>query len=124
MQSASGSDGETATAQGGSQSQGAPAVRREGYSDVPVDQVSASDLDGSTVYGVQGDQVSEIGDLTLGSDDAQTIIVDVGGMMGVGERRVEVPFSDLMVLKGDDNGDIRVYVNASEENLSNYPEAQ
>ncbi len=101
-----------------------PAVRREGYSGIPVDQIAASELDGATVYGVQGEEIGEVGELTLSGEEAESVVVDFGGFLGIGERRVEIPFSDLTILQGDDNGEIRVYVDATEENLDSYPEAE
>lgn len=103
---------------------GGPAVRREGYVGVAVGQIEASELEVATVYGVQGEEIGEIGQLRLGGEEAQSVIVDIGGFLGMGERHVEIPFSDLTILQGEDDGDLRVYVDASEERLNSYPEAE
>lgn len=115
---------QTEQAQGGQAGAGGPNVRREGYEGVQVQEVTASELDGATVYGVQGDEVGEIGTLTLSPSQQEVAIIDVGVLLGTDERRVEVPFSDLTLLRGQEDGDIRVYIDASEERLMEYPEAE
>lgn len=112
-------------AQQGDQSQGrAPSVRRDGYTGVEVEQVAASDLNGAVIYGVQGEEIGEIGELIMSREEAQMVIADIGGALGVDEHRVEIPFSDLAILKAEESDDIRVYIDASEERLQNYTEAE
>jgi len=114
---------QTEQAQGGQTEPRGPNVRREGYEGVPADEILASELDGATVHGVQGNEVGEIGTLTLSANQPEVAIIDVGEVLGTGERRVEVPFSDLTFLRGEEDGDIRVYIDASEERLMEYNEA-
>ncbi|MFU8863879.1 MAG: PRC-barrel domain-containing protein [Rhodobacterales bacterium] len=114
---------QTEQAQGGQTEPRGPNVRREGYEGVPADEILASELDGATVHGVQGNEVGEIGTLTLSANQPEVAIIDVGVVLGTDERRVEVPFSDLTFLRGEEDGDIRVYIDASEERLMEYEEA-
>ena len=46
-----------------------PAMQREGYQDVPLEQVTAETLTGATVYGPDDQSVGEVRDLLVGSDD-------------------------------------------------------
>lgn len=103
---------------------GAPNVRREGYEAVEIDQVEMTDLGNATVYGVQDNEVGEAGQLIEVDEQAQTAIVDVGAALGTEERRVEIPFSDMTLLRNQDGSDLRVYIDASEERLMGYPEAE
>lgn len=103
---------------------GAPNVRRDGYEAVEIDEVEMSDLGDATVYGVQDSEVSEVGPMIEVEEDGQIAIVDVAEVLGEEEeRRVEIPFSDMTLLRSEDGDDLRVYIDASEERLMSYPEA-
>ena len=101
-----------------------PAVRRDGYTGVEAEQVAATDLQGAVLYGVQGEEIGEIGELVMSREEAQMVVAEIGGAMGIEERRVEIPFSDLAILQAEESDDIRVYIDANEERLRNYPEAE
>jgi len=101
-----------------------PAVRRDGYTGVEAEQVAATDLQGAVLYGVQGEEIGEIGALVMSREEAQMVVAEIGGAMGIEERRVEIPFSDLAILQAEESDDIRVYIDANEERLRNYPEAE
>lgn len=103
---------------------GAPNVRREGYEAVEIEQVEMSDLGNATVYGVQDNEVGEAGQLIEVDEQAQVALVDVGAALGTEERRVVIPFSDMTLLRNQDGSDLRVYIDASEERLMGYPEAE
>jgi hypothetical protein len=96
-----------------------PAVRRDGYTGVEVEQVAATDIQGAVLYGVQGNDIGEIGALITSREEAQTVVADIGGAMGV-----EIPFADLTILQAEDSSDIRVYINASAQRLQSYPQAE
>ena len=102
---------------------GGPNVRREGYEGVEVEGMELTDLEGAPMFGVQDGEVGEMGRLVLSGEELETVIVDIGDLVGVEEREVEIPFSDLTVLRSESGGDLRVYIDASEERLMNYPEA-
>ncbi|WP_157937645.1 PRC-barrel domain-containing protein [Oceaniglobus roseus] len=100
-----------------------PNVRRDGYERVDLQNLETADLEGTTVYGVRGQDVSEIGELSMAEDQPETVIVDVGALTGADSQRVEIPFTDLTVLRAQGNDDLRVYIDASQERLTGYPEA-
>lgn len=103
---------------------GGPNVRRDGYEMVDVALIPAAELDGASVFGVQGNEVSEIGTLTVAEDDPQSVAVDIGTFMGTEPREVSVPLSELTILHSAEDGDMRAYINASEERLMSYPDAE
>jgi hypothetical protein len=72
---------------------------------------------------VQGNEITEIGTLMTDQTAADTVIVDVGAYLGADERLVRIPLTDLTLLRSTDNGDVRVYIDASEDRLMAYPEA-
>jgi hypothetical protein len=102
---------------------GGPNVRRQGYEMIDVQQVVATELEGALIFGVRGNEVSEIGALTVSVDQSDAVIVDVGGYMGMEARQIIVPVTDLTILHNAENGDLRAYINASDEQLMSYPDA-
>lgn len=100
-----------------------PAVEREGYQTATVEELTTEDLTGARVYGPGDEDVGEIGELLL-TDDGQLdrAVIDVGGFLGIGERHVAVTFDELQIVRSDDGGDVRVYIDSSQEALEQQPE--
>lgn len=115
---------ETATAGDPAIGNARPNVRREGFQTVDLSTMTASDLEGATLYGVNGEDIGEIGNLVITDGAAQDIVADVGGFLGMGERQVRVPMSDITLLESDNGGQLRAYINATEDRLMSYPEAE
>uniref|UniRef100_UPI0026163B14 PRC-barrel domain-containing protein n=1 Tax=uncultured Jannaschia sp. TaxID=293347 RepID=UPI0026163B14 len=103
---------------------GGPLVEREGYTTAQVGEFEVESLTGSNLYGVNDDDIGEIGDLILSSDgQIEGVIVEMGGFLGLGQREVQVPYDRLSILTSE-TGDIRAYIDATEEELEAMPEAQ
>jgi len=102
---------------------GGPAVQQEGFQNLDMAGMTAADLDGATVYSVRGEEIGEMGNLGVAEGNMQEVIIDVGGFLGLGERQVRVPLTDLSVLQNEAGDDVRVYVDATEDRLMGYPEA-
>lgn len=100
-----------------------PSVEREGYNLVAILPDNAADIIGTTLYDIRDENIGEIGDLVLGDDGAVTsVIVEIGGFLGLGETNATVPFERLSILQSND-GDIRAYIDATEEELEAMPTA-
>lgn len=98
------------------------AFSREGYASAHVHDLSTDDVDGAKVYGRNDDSVGSISSLKLGPDGKLThAVIDVGGFLGMGTHPVAVPFSSLAVLREKDGSDVRVYLNATEDQLKAMP---
>jgi sporulation protein YlmC with PRC-barrel domain len=79
----------------------------------------ASDLLGRTVRSPNGEAVGEIADLVLSpGNTVSSVVVAIGGFLGVGEREVAVPFDKLVV--APDSG--AVLVTMSKEQVVAIPE--
>ncbi|KAF0677348.1 PRC-barrel domain-containing protein [Profundibacterium mesophilum] len=102
----------------------APEIEREGFETVQIEDLTTDDLTGATVYGPDDENVGDIGELILGQDgkSIEKAIIDVGGFLGMGEHSVAVTFDELRILRSQDGGDMRVYINSSEEALESLPE--
>ena len=100
----------------------AGAVDRNTLTEVPADQLSAENLEGTTVYGAQDANVGDIGDVVVTADGkVDAVIIDVGGFLGIGEKPVAVGMDDLKFMQ-DANGNRYLYTTFTEEQLEAQPE--
>lgn len=81
--------------------------------------MSAKDLIGTNVKNQQGETVGEIEDLLVTKDgNVSHAVLSVGGFLGVGDRRVEVPLDDMQI---GSNGK-QVTYNVTKDQLKQMPE--
>lgn len=79
--------------------------------------LNTEDLLGVAVYGTNDNWIGDLSELSLAEDGKiDGAIVDVGGFLGIGEKAVEMPM-DKIDLRRTEAGDLRAYVNATEEEL-------
>ncbi len=86
------------------------------------DALTAEDMEGLSVYGTGGEDIGEISELLIAdSGKINNVVIDVGGFLGIGEKRVSVPFDELKLSRGDGGmmNELRVDVDYSEEELEN-----
>lgn len=99
----------------------APMIERDGYLEAKIADLTAEDIQGTTVYGINDEAIGEVGSLIVSADGTiERAVLDVGGFLGLGEKKVAVTFDELRLLKGD--GDLRVYIDATQEELEAQPE--
>jgi len=68
----------------------------------------ASKIVGSSVYNDKDEKVGSVDDLIIGSDKTLHAVIDVGGIMGIGGKKVEVPFDRLQFGNVKGSSDNRV----------------
>ena len=101
----------------------APKIDRDGYNPVEVTEMSSEMLVGKTVYSVNDDSVGTIDDLLLDDQGAITnVIIDFGGFLGMGTSQVSVGFDELTILADEGRTDVRVYVDATKEQIQAQPQ--
>lgn len=91
-------------------------------------ELSANEFIGDPVYvtriseaGETRESVGEVADLLFDESGAmKAVLVDVGGFLGVGEKRVAVDLSALSVTKGED-GDLTISTALTQEQLEAAP---
>lgn len=84
---------------------------------MPSEKISAANLIGTNVYGADDAKVGEIGDVILtGDKKVDAIIVDVGGFLGIGEKKVAVGMENLKFMT-DKNGNRYLYTNFTKDQL-------
>ncbi|WP_170317797.1 PRC-barrel domain-containing protein [Paroceanicella profunda] len=94
----------------------------EGYKETPADQIKSDALIGAPVYDAEDAEIGEVTEIVMNEDGAaQKAIVDVGGFLGLGAKRVSVEFKELQIMQGEDENDLRIYVQTTGEQLKEMP---
>ncbi|WP_075996925.1 PRC-barrel domain-containing protein [Salaquimonas pukyongi] len=90
---------------------------RENFEAVEISEVSAEELIGAPVYGEGDAHVGEIADVIL-TDDAKVkeVVADVGGFLGLGEKRVAIDPQNVDFMKHSD-GDLAVFTTFTKAEL-------
>ena len=79
-------------------------------------------IDGN-VYTSEDEDVGEVVNALVDAEGTITdLIIDVGGFLGIGEKRVQVPLADVSLMAYQDSDDIRVYTEMTREQLEGMPE--
>ena len=87
---------------------------------VPTDAVSISTYYNKDVYDTQDNKIGDVNDILLDKDGrVSTVIIGVGGFLGVGEKDVAVPFTALKM--AEKAGDRYLVINATKEALEKAP---
>lgn len=101
-----------------------PAVPvREGYREAEMEELTSETLTGARVYGSNDEDVGEVDELILNDDGSiKRVVLDVGGFLGLGEHEVAVSMNELRIVRDEDGDDVRVYIDATQEELEAQPE--
>ena len=101
----------------------AGAMGEDGWMERDMATMTAEELEGAELYGSNDERIGEISQLVIAeSGKIQDVVVDIGGFLGIGEKSVALPMQDL-TFRSSDVGDVRAYVNATQEELENMPSA-
>ncbi|TPK85280.1 PRC-barrel domain-containing protein [Mesorhizobium sp. B2-4-17] len=93
------------------------AIDKSTLTAMPVGEIRADDLKGTTVYGANDAKVGTIGDVVLTPDKKpDAVIVDVGGFLGIGAKEVAVGMDNLKFMT-DKNGKKYLYTTFTKEQL-------
>jgi sporulation protein YlmC with PRC-barrel domain len=83
--------------------------------------LTAENLIGSDVVDPNEKEIGEVEDVVFNPQgNIEAVVLDVGGFLGMGEKPVAITFDQLNIQKGDGD-DLRIQVNATEEQLKNAP---
>lgn len=87
-------------------------------------EVRTSKLVGSSVYNDHDEKVGSVDDIVVGKDHGLKAVLSVGGFLGMGNRYVEVPYSQLKLGDTKASSDNRVVLpgasKASLEKMAQY----
>jgi sporulation protein YlmC with PRC-barrel domain len=88
-----------------------------------AEEFRTSKLVGTKVYNAANENIGSIEDIVLKPDGTlQTVVLSVGGFLGMGEKYVSVPFSSLKVMR--DNGAIKIMTDGTKDSLKALPDYQ
>jgi sporulation protein YlmC with PRC-barrel domain len=84
-------------------------IDRSAMTPVMTDQLSAENLMGRTVYSANDENIGEVGDVLLSSDNkVEGFILDVGGFLGIGEKHVAIS-PEKLDIRADASGELTVF---------------
>ncbi|SFQ19441.1 PRC-barrel domain-containing protein [Mesorhizobium sp. NFR06] len=91
-------------------------IDKSALTDLPSEKISAANLIGTNVYGADDAKVGQIGDILTGDKKVDAIIVDVGGFLGIAEKKVAIGMENLKFMT-DKNGNRYLYTNFTKDQL-------
>ena len=95
----------------------------EGHSEVDPSTVEASAVDGAPVMSRDGEQIANVSDVLLTEDGSiDSVIVNVGGVLGIGSKPVEIPFDEVTLQSRDENDEMSIVIPMSQQDLEDMPE--
>ena len=99
-------------------------ITREGYKTIDPVELTAENLTGARVYDSNDEDIGEVDELLLSAEgnNIDQIVVDIGGFLGMGEHEVAVTMEELHIMRADDGSELRVYMDATQEELEAQPE--
>jgi len=88
----------------------------------PFDTAKATsqDLVGTTVYGAEDANLGEISNVVMSGDKVDSVVIDVGGFLGMGEKPVAVGMDNLAFLT-DKDGKKYLYTTFTKDQLEAQP---
>ncbi|GAA2832672.1 PRC-barrel domain protein [Aminobacter aminovorans] len=97
------------------------AIDKSTLKELPAADLRAEELMGTTVYGADDANIGEIGDILMSADGKiDAYVIDVGGFLGMGEKKVAVG-SDNLAFMVDADGKKYLYTTFTKEQLEGQP---
>ncbi len=92
--------------------------------DKGLSKMTAKELEGKKVLTLSGEEVGEIDDVgTSATRQARVATVDVGGFLGIGEKTIAIPLSELQPAASDDGSVKTSMTRASIEALPEFDDS-
>lgn len=83
-------------------------------------ELTADALSGATIYGPGDEKIGSVSHVH-GNGAAGTVVIDVGGFLGIGAKPVAVAVRDLEFMR-DEDGDVHAVTNWTKDQLKAMPE--
>lgn len=92
-------------------------IDRSAMTPVMTDELSADNLIGRTVFSANDENIGEVGDVLLTSDNkVEGFVLDVGGFLGMGEKPVAISPENLEIMANAD-GELTIFTPFTKEQL-------
>lgn len=86
-----------------------------------AEEYRTSKIVGSKVYNDANENIGSVEDIILKSDGSMDeVVLSVGGFLGIADKYVAVPFSDLKVTR--DGSSLKINTNGTKESLKALPD--
>jgi hypothetical protein len=86
------------------------------------DELTPAILEGATVYGADDNKVGTVDHVhSASAAGGGSVVIDVGGFLGIGAKPVAVPISDLDFMR-DEDGDVHAVTSWTKDQLKEMPE--
>lgn len=92
------------------------------HTPLSTDEISAASLDDANVYGPDDNHIGDVAH-TDGAGSGTNVIVDVGGFLGIGAKRISLPVSHLNFMR-DENGRVHATTLMTKDQLKDLSEYQ
>lgn len=87
------------------------------------DELRTSKIVGAKVYNDANDNIGSVEDIVLKADGSMDeVVLSVGGFIGIGDKYVAVPYSDLKISR--DGNSLKVMTKATKDSLKALPDYQ
>lgn len=86
------------------------------------DELTEATLDDATIYGPGDEKIGSVAHVH-GSGATATVVIDVGGFLGIGAKPVAVAATDLDFTR-DEDGDVHAVTTWAKDQLKELPEHQ
>jgi sporulation protein YlmC with PRC-barrel domain len=94
----------------------------EQHSQFDMSAMPSDEIIGSEVFDNQGKELGNVNKLLIGQDGkVHSAVISLGGILGLGDRKVKVPWTSLQVKQKPDDPDDLI-VTASRDTLQNAPQ--
>jgi sporulation protein YlmC with PRC-barrel domain len=102
----------------------APGAGQRSAAPTTSSQQRIADLVGAEVLGSGGDKVGEVDDIVISTAGADSIraVLQVGGIAGIGEKRISLPLSQVNVERSADDSEPTLRVAMDADSLQRLPE--
>lgn len=100
----------------------APEISRDGFERFDASELTTEMLVGAPLYDTNDEWIGEVSELIVNEKgELQQAVLDVGGFLGLGEKSVATNMDSLTITRARDGGELRVYVDATKEQLEEMP---
>jgi sporulation protein YlmC with PRC-barrel domain len=87
------------------------------------DEFRTSKIVGAEVYNDANDNIGSVEDIVLKADGSMDeVVLSVGGFIGIGDKYVAVPYSDLKISR--DGNSLKITTKATKDSLKALPDYQ
>ena len=95
----------------------------EGHSEVDPNTVEASEGRRRAGHVARRGRLGNVSEVLLTEDGSiESIVVNVGGVLGIGSKPVEVPFDEVTLQRNDEDDELSIIIPMSEQELEDMPE--